>query len=48
MGFCSKILGGGGDLQSVIFLKKKNAASVVVTCQVVGTLQDGKKLNFVY
>ena len=48
MAFCPKILGGGGDLQIIVLLQKKNAASVVVTCEVVGTLDHYKmvKKNF--
>ena len=47
MAFCPKILGGGGSYQS-LFCSKMNAASVVVTCEVVGTLNHYKmvKKNF--
>ena len=44
MAFCPKILGGGGDLQIIILLKM-NAASVVVTCEVVRTLNHYKMVN---
>ena len=42
---------GGRDLQVVILLKKRNAGSVVVAYEVVGTLNHYKmvkKLNFVH
>ena len=51
MAFCHKILGGGGDLW-IIILFKLNAASVVMTCEVVGTLNHynmvKKSLNLVH
>ena len=47
MAFRPKILGGGRDLRIVI-CSKMNAASVVVTCEVMGTLNHYKmvKKNF--
>ena len=49
MAFCSKILGGGAGTYKSLFCSKMNAASVVVTCEVVGTLNHykmvKKKLN---
>ena len=45
MVFCLKILGGCGDLWIIILLKKINAASVVVTCKVVGTLNHYKMVK---
>ena len=52
MAFCPKILGGGGAYES-LFCSKMNTASVVVTCEVVGTLNHYKMvkkkiLNFVH
>ena len=51
MAFCPKILGGVGTYES-LFCSKMNAASVVVTCEVAGTLNHykmvKKKLNFVH
>ena len=44
MAFCPKILGGGGDLRIIVLLKM-NAASVVVTCEVVGTLNHYKMVK---
>ena len=44
MAFCPKILGGGGDLKS-LFCSKMNAASVVMTCEVVGTLNHYKMVK---
>ena len=37
MAFCPQVLGGGRDL-CIIILLKMNAVSVVITCEVVGTL----------
>ena len=43
MAFCPKILGGGGDLQSLFC--SMNATSVVLTCEVVGTLNHYKMVK---
>ena len=47
MAFCPKILGGGGTYKS-LFCSKMNAASVVVTCEVVGTLNHYKLLKKIF